>query len=176
MPMTYPLLADYNAWFNKNLYTAASALPQHALSEPAGAFFGSIIGTLNHILVGDIIWLKRFALHPASFPALQHLLTVERPASLDAQLFDTLTELWEARTALDKTITAFASEITQKDAEVALTYHDTKGVAATRVFGDLVLHLFNHQTHHRGQVTTLLHQRGVDVGTTDLLIRIPTLD
>jgi len=81
--------------------------------------------------------------------------------------------LSEKRAKLDLAIVAWTSELTEPDLKMHLTYHNTKGVAFSRVFGSLILHLFNHQTHHRGQVTTLLFQSGVDVGVTDLHALIP---
>lgn len=138
-----------------------------------GVFFDSILGTLNHIYVGDVIWLKRFATIREEFPSLIALDDIPQPKSLDAIPFTELEQLWEARDALDKTIVRFCSELTEGKANLLLTYKNMNGVATTRALGDLVTHLFNHQTHHRGQVTALLHQQGVDVGTTDLLVRIP---
>lgn len=77
------LMARYNSWMNERLYAAASTLPDEALSAERGAFFGSILGTLNHLLVADRIWLGRYNAHPANFQALQALAGLEMPTRLD---------------------------------------------------------------------------------------------
>lgn len=74
---------------------------------------------------------------------------------------------------LDGIIKGWAASVTQADLDHVLQYASMKGVVSRKRFGDLLLHFFNHQTHHRGQATTLLTQAGQDVGTTDLLLLIP---
>ena len=167
------LLARYNAWMNAKLYDAAATLPPAALALDRGAFFGSIIGTLNHLVVADTIWLKRFAVHPPQHPALDPVRQLPSPAGLDAVLFTDLTALRQRRTLLDEAITTWAAALTAEDLATNLDYATTKGVARSKNFAALLLHLFNHQTHHRGQATTLLAQAGVDVGVSDLVALIP---
>ena len=79
----FELMADYNQWMNKSIYKAASGLSNSELSKNRGAFFNSIIGTLNHILVGDIIWLKRFSKHPSQLKALDSVRELQSPQSLN---------------------------------------------------------------------------------------------
>jgi len=169
----FELLASYNQSMNKSLFTAAEKLSEADLTGDRGAFFGSILGTLNHILVGDIIWLKRFASHPAGFRSLEYVGALSVPVSLDTTLYSSLSALSEARHVMDEVIVRFAAELSDKALAGSLSYRNTQGIEATKNFGSLVLHLFNHQTHHRGQVSTLLSQSGVDVGATDLLVSIP---
>ncbi|WP_442596488.1 DinB family protein [Parapusillimonas sp. JC17] len=168
------LLADYNAWMNQRLYEAAN-LPSADADAPRGAFFGSLLGTLNHIAVGDIIWLKRFAAHPAGYPALDPVRMLPTPPALNHPLFPDLASLAALRKELDQAIMLWTAQITEPDLAFSLPYTNSRGIAARRNFGSLVLHFFNHQTHHRGQATTLLSQAGVDIGPTDLLLRIPDL-
>lgn len=167
------LLARYNAWMNANLFDAAATLPPAALALGRGAFFGSIIGTLNHLVVADTIWLKRFAVHPPQRAALDPVRQLPSPTGLDAVLFADLTALRQRRTLLDEAITTWTAALTAEDLAANLDYATTKGVACSKNFAALLLHLFNHQTHHRGQATTLLAQAGVDVGVTDLVALIP---
>lgn len=167
------LLAEYNAWMNGRLYEAAARLPAAEVAAPRQAFFGSLLGTLNHIAVGDTIWLQRFAGHPARFAALAPLRDWPRPAALDQVLHDGLPVLAEYRARLDATISDWVAELREEDLDHPLVYANSKGVAAARDFGGLVMHFFNHQTHHRGQATTLLAQAGEDMGVTDLLALIP---
>ena len=170
----FELMASYNQRMNRSTYEAASTLSTDELERDCGAFFGSIIGTLNHILVGDIIWLKRFANHQVAFPALDYVRVIEAPVSLDATLYSQFGELAEARTKMDDVVVQFTSELTDEAISCSLDYSNTKGQPFVKNFGYLLQHFFNHQTHHRGQVSTLLCQAGVDVGVTDLLICIPS--
>ncbi len=167
------LMAKYNQWMNQSLYQATAKLPIEKLELDKKAFFVSIIGTLNHIIVGDIIWLKRFTTHPANHTQLEPLRNIEQPQSLDQILYANFDELSKQRRNLDNIIINWCNELTEADLSYHLEYKDTKGVPAIREFGSLIFHFFNHQTHHRGQVTTLLFQEGVDVGVTDLLTLIP---
>ncbi len=166
-------MAAYNAWMNSRLYEAAARLPADALSLDRKAFFGSILGTLNHIVVGDTLWLKRFATHPAGYPELDPVRALAQPTALDQLLFQDFAALKQHRERLDAVITAWAKVVTDQDLDHILHYANTKGVISDKRFFNLVMHFFNHQTHHRGQATTLLMQAGVDVGVTDLLMLIP---
>lgn len=169
----FELLAQYNQWMNSRLYEAVARLPFEDIGRDLGAYFGSILGSLNHIVVGDTIWLKRFAEHPACRISLAAVAELPRPESLDQLLFDDFTVLTEHRKWLDEQIRRWIDQLSDSDMDYQLHYRNTKGVAAQKRFSTLVLHFFNHQTHHRGQVTTLLSQVGEDVGVTDLLALIP---
>lgn len=170
------LMAQYNQWMNETLYTAAGSLTEAQLKADQGAFFGSILATLNHLLVGDIIWLKRFANHPANFEALAHLHHMPDPKSLDTVLFDDFNELQIQRELMDQLILDWSDELEPEHLSQPLEYHNAQGVVSTRPFGMLLQHLFNHQTHHRGQVSTLLSQQGINIAITDLLALIPEID
>ena len=170
------LLASYNSRMNVKVYDAAAKLPAPELALDRGAFFKSIIGTLNHIVVADIIWLKRFAAHPARHHELDALRATTMPVSLDQILFTGLGALREHRAVLDSAIECWAAALTAQDLEHAPS-PNIKGVSAQKHFGTLLIHFFNHQTHHRGQAGTLLFQAGQDIGVTDLLALIPdTID
>lgn len=112
-------LARYNWRLNQQMLAVASSLSHDQLVQDRGAFFKSILGTLNHILVGDRLWLRRFYLHN------------------DNEVFSHL-----------------------------------KGESSIKNFGEVVVHIFNHQNHHQGQTSTLLMQAGVDIGITDYLMDI----
>lgn len=167
------LMAAYNAWMNRKLYDAAGRLTEEELSANRGAFFGSIIGTLNHLVVADTIWLKRFATHPSHHAALEPIRPLPNPVSLDQILYPDIQSLSEQRNLLDSVISDWAASLVEADLDHVLHYNSMKGVAADKRFYGLVMHFLNHQTHHRGQATTLLSQLGVDVGVTDLLVLIP---
>ncbi len=167
------LLATYNRWMNEKVYAAAATLGADELARDRGAFFASILGTLNHLVVADTLWLQRFARHPRHAQALAPVLALSTPAALDATVFAHLPELQRRRVELDGWIVDWITTITDDDLDGALAYANSKGQPQSRNFGGLLLHVFNHQTHHRGQVTTLLTQAGVDVGVTDLVALVP---
>ncbi|MBB3139823.1 DinB family protein [Halomonas organivorans] len=167
------LLASYNQWMNAKVYEAASRLSPEELARDRGAFFDSILGTLNHIVVADTIWLQRFATHPACVDTLREIATLPTPTRLDEVIFRDFQDLYGHRIWLDERIIHWIDGLEESDLDWVLDYHNVKGMAASRRFSSLLLHFFNHQTHHRGQVTTLLSQAGEDVGTTDLLALIP---
>lgn len=169
----FALMASYNQWMNAKVYDAASKLTAAELTQERGAFFGSIFGTLNHIVVADTIWLKRFATHPSSTArTLAVMIDLPTPERLDQVMFDDLEGLNAHRQWLDIVIINWVAALTDDDLSTTLSYHNTKGVASKRRYSSLIFHFFNHQTHHRGQVSTLFSQAGVDIGVTDLLALI----
>lgn len=168
------LMAIYNDWMNAKVYEAARSLTDEELSVDRQAFFGSILGTLNHLVAGDTVWLQRFARHPANYLALKPIQQLPAPQSLDQLLFSDIRELSTHRVWLDQVIVAWSRSIKESDLDYPLSYTSMKGAPADRNFYGLVMHFFNHQTHHRGQVTTLLSQSGVDVGDTDLVALVPS--
>jgi uncharacterized damage-inducible protein DinB len=167
------LLASYNAWMNAKVCEAAARLDARELVRDRGAFFGSVLGTLNHLVVGDTIWLQRFATHPACGVTLREVADLPAPASLDQLLFADLQALTTHRVWLDAQISQWIAALTESDLDQVLHYRNTRGIPADKRYASLILHFFNHQTHHRGQVSTLLHQAGEDIGVTDLLALIP---
>ncbi|MBI3524982.1 MAG: DinB family protein [Betaproteobacteria bacterium] len=169
----FRLLARYNGWINARLYQSAGQLSAAELALDRQAFFGSIIGTLNHIVVGDTVWLSRFATHPARHAALDAIRQARIPSALNEIVFADFASLRQHRLELDQTISQWVAQLSERDLAHILHYQNMQGVAGARNFGTLLLHFFNHQTHHRGQVTTLLMQAGQDVGVTDLLALVP---
>jgi len=151
-------MARYNRWMNGKLYDCCAALSDAQRKEDAGAFFKSIHGTLNHLLVADRVWMGRFT--GVAFV----------PQSLAQELYGDFQELRAQRALTDERIIAWTNGLGQKDLEGTLAYTSIVNPAPRTVGMDLaVTHFFNHQTHHRGQLTTLLMQRGVDPGVTDLM-------
>jgi uncharacterized damage-inducible protein DinB len=167
------LLASYNTWMNAKVYEAAAQLSPQALNADRGAFFGSIMGTLNHIVAGDTIWLKRFAALFESDPVLDPVCALPAPTGLAATFSSALAPLATHRAMLDAVIEAWVARLSADDLEASLAYRNTRGEENNRRLGSVLVHFFNHQTHHRGQVSTLLSQAGVDIGVTDLLMLIP---
>ena len=165
----FTLFAAYNQLMNQRIFTAAEQLTSAQLSLDRGAFFKSVLGTLNHILVGDIIWLKRFAAHASSGQALSNISGLAKPTSLDAMLFDDIYELKTERENIDNIIINWISQLTEADINECITCTSMAGKSFTKPYVSLISHLFLHQVHHRGQATTLLSQFGVDFGETDII-------
>ena len=173
----FQLMAHYNCRMNKQLYVAANRLPEHELRTDKGAFFKSILGTLNHILVGDLVWLLRFIEHSHRYQSLIGLRNLRQPQRLDEILYDNLDSLEAVRFKVDKIIEYWLhNEVQECDLHQPLSYKNTLGAHYKKDFAKLISHMFNHQTHHRGQVSTLFNQLGVDIGETDYLIDIPNAD
>ncbi len=169
------LMAEYNRWMNQRLYAAAATLPHEALAQDRGAFFGSILGTLNHLAAADILWLHRFDA-PGHWDRLRESLDwLPRPAGLRDTLGAELASLAALRERLDALIVAWGDELKFNDLDRVLVYRNMAGESMQRQVGPLLSHYFNHQTHHRGQASALLFQAGADPGVTDL-IAMPGFD
>lgn len=166
-------MAHYNRWMNERLYAAAAALEPAQLRDDRGAFFGSLLATLHHVLVADTIWMQRFAAHPRGFSALAPIMDWPTPTSVAGHNVDDFEVLRADRHTMDAVIEALTAEAVDADYAQPLAYRNTRGQAFCKPFGLVLRHVFNHQTHHRGQVTTLFSQVGVDVGVTDLLVLLP---
>ena len=157
-------MAQYNCWMNEKIYAACECLADEERKADDGAFFKSIHSTLNHLLWGDSMWLGRFV---QGTP-----LAKEYPkVAIGIDLHDDWISLKAAREAMDGDILAWADAL---DADWLTRdfswYSGLTKSTRTRPAWLLVTHLFNHQTHHRGQVTTLLSQRGINPGDTDLML------
>jgi uncharacterized damage-inducible protein DinB len=155
-------MAAYNRWQNRNLYGTADGLTDEKRKEPRGAFFGSIHGTLNHVLWGDQIWMSRLAGTPTP-----------RAKSIKDSVaqYESWAELKAAREAFDETIVSWAEGLDAAALAGDLTWFSgAAGRELTKPKGLLIAHLFNHQTHHRGQVHCMLTQCGMRPGDTDLPI------
>ncbi|WP_211213527.1 DinB family protein [Solimonas variicoloris] len=151
-------MAAYNRWMNERLHEACAQLPDTRRREDLGAFFKSIHGTLNHLLLADRVWLGRFTGMPF------------RAAALDQELYAGFAELRVERERTDAAIEAWSATLTAHDFAGELSYTRISSPQPVRLpFWRALVHFFNHQTHHRGQITTLLKQSGIDPGVTDLI-------
>lgn len=156
-PVHARTMAAYNRWMNQRLYALCAGLGDAERKRDCGAFFKSVHGTLNHLLYGDRAWMSRF---------LGQDLGWKGPAD---ELYADFDELRAARDTLDGRIEDWAGRLEERWLAADFTY-TSRIDGRTRTFPAwlLVTHLFNHQTHHRGQLTTLLSQMGIDPGVTDL--------
>jgi len=145
MKSRYQMFAGYNAWCNERLYAAAAAVPDADYRADRGAFFKSLHGTLNHLLVGDRIWMRRFTG------------VGEVPASLDAILYDDFEALRAARRSEDVLISRYIARLSDSALAGTLRYRTVvRPQLIEQPLAPALDHFFNHQTHHRGQAHALL--------------------
>jgi uncharacterized damage-inducible protein DinB len=146
MTSHYRMFAAYNAWANERLYDKAATLSDADYRADRGAFFKSVHGTLNHLLVGDRVWMQRFDEQG------------EIPRSLDVILYD-FASLRAARIAEDARITRYIEELTEADLGKRIRYRAMSNPAEVEQdLAPALAHFFNHQTHHRGQAHCLFTQ------------------
>lgn len=152
-------MAAYNRWANRRLYAAAAALPDDDYRRPAGAYFGGLHGTLNHLLAVDRNWMSRLE----GSHAAQN--------KLDAILFDRLEDLRAAREREDERIVGHVAELSAAALAADFDYATLKGAPQRQPRWEVLVHLFNHQTHHRGQAHAILTRLGVtEPPPLDLLV------
>lgn len=150
------LMARYNQWMNEKIYHCCDQLSDAQRKENMGAYFGSIHATLNHILFGDYVWLARFRQQ-------------KPPYKLGEEIFSDFEQLKQARAEMDQELIEWSKHLSTSWLRSDIVY--TSGIdKKTRSIPAwaLIMHMFNHQTHHRGQITTLLSQLGLDPGVTDI--------
>ncbi|AEG92443.1 DinB family protein [Ramlibacter tataouinensis] len=170
----YRFLARYNRWCNQRLYDSCEQLSDEERKRDRGAFFGSIHRTLNHLVLGDQGWLRRFRQcahdHRTDIASLDESV-LELPATytLDQVLYEDWAALRAKRAQLDAAIEVWLGDLPAGATQWTMRYHNLKGMAREHPAWQAMTHFFNHQTHHRGQVTTLLMQAGVDPGVTDAI-------
>jgi uncharacterized damage-inducible protein DinB len=139
----YQMFAGYNAWCNERLYDAAALVPDAEYRADRGAFFKSLHGTLNHILVADRIWMRRFT-------------GVGDVSPLDTILFERLEDLRAEREAEDGRIIAFVEALDEAGLARMIEYSNSSGRRFSQPVDTALDHFFNHQAHHRGQAHALL--------------------
>jgi uncharacterized damage-inducible protein DinB len=144
MKARFEQLAAYNRWANARLYEAALALSDEDYRRDVGAFFKSLHGTLNHLLVADRIWMKRLTGEG------------EAPDRVNAILHEDRKDLALARADEDDRIIRFIATLDDAGLAGTLKYATTSGKAFEQQRADVLSHFFNHQTHHRGQAHTIL--------------------
>jgi len=155
------LMARYNAWQNAQIMRAVDGVSRAVLTEDHGAFFGSILGTLNHVLWGDRMWLHCFGVEEIRPEGGIEETTTLTPtgAAWSAERFTT-----------DGRIRLWARGLHSIDLTGDLTWFSAvTGAEVSRPRAMCVTHFFNHQTHHRGQVHAMLTRAGLPAPVTDLV-------
>lgn len=155
------MMARYNRWQNGLLLDAAETLDDAARNKDRGAFWGSIAGTLSHLLWGDWIWMSRF--DGGDAPPV--------PMSKSIQTASDWADFKQRRTAMDDRIDAWALQVGDIPSDRMLRFHSASlNAEVNRSLAMCVTHFFNHQTHHRGQVHAMLTAAGAKTGDTDLFL------
>ena len=159
MKTHFVMMASYNAWANARLFRMAGALADELYRKEVGAYFKSLHGTLNHLLVADRIWMRRLT-------GLG-----DHADKLNAILFDDLSSLHAARVEEDSRLLRFVQGLAEPAFEEVLDYRMLNGAPQRQRRREILAHLFNHQTHHRGQAHAILTVLGVtEPDPLDLLI------
>lgn len=154
----FRMLAAYNRWANGQLYDASAELTDEEFGRDVGAFFRSMMGTLNHILVADRIWLKRFTAEG------------EAPRALDAIVHPNLGPLRLAREAEDERICGWIETLDETALAGRFTYITVTDMRrVSQRLAPALTHFFNHQTHHRGQAHTILSLLGKAPPSLDMI-------
>ena len=154
----------YNSEMNRRIYAAAARLSDAERRQDRGAFFGSIHGTLNHLLWADQAWMSR----SAGWPKLT------TPGTESARLYDDFALMQRKREEVDAGIEAWAAGLTDDWLAGELTWFS--GIAQSEMTAPktiMLVHMFNHQTHHRGQTHALLTAAGQKTGDTDIGFILP---
>lgn len=149
MKQHFTLMAEYNRWANERLYRMAGALTDEEYRRDVGAYFKSLHGTLNHLLVADQIWLWRMTG------------TGDAPTRLDAIVVDDLAELTDVRRREDERLVKFVEGLPDAQPDATIEYRMFNGSTQRQKLREVLAHLFNHQTHHRGQAHAILTSLGV---------------
>lgn len=156
-------LARYNRWMNDKLYGLAATLSDEARKRDVGAFFKSIHGTFNHLLLADRVWLARLT----GTTVAEGSLGPGGIRSLDQELYTDFEELRRERAQTDDELSTWVSGLSSERLAAPVVFM-RRGQPHECPLWWTVAHVFNHQTHHRGQITTALMQLGHDPGVTDL--------
>ena len=141
----YRMFAGYNAWCNERLFDATARVSDADYHADRGVFFKSLHGTLNHLLVGDRIWMRRFTGQG------------EIPPSLDAILYASFAQLQAARRDEDERIRRYIGALSEADLAEAIRYRTVVNPQnIEQPLAPALDHFFNHQTYHRGQAHAIL--------------------
>jgi len=169
MKEVFELLAAYNTKTNQEMLGILEAQDPGLLSRPTGVYHGSLLGVLNHLLQADVLWLRRLA---HQFPELQPAagqLPEFTLRGLKDVVWDSLPVFRPVREQVDGLWERAVRELPPERYPQKLEYRNIKGQPQSKVVWRTLLHAFNHQTHHRGQVATLLDQAGVDNDYSNLI-------
>ncbi|WP_169567453.1 DinB family protein [Sneathiella limimaris] len=163
MKAHFTRFSQYNRWANQTLYAAVKELSIEEQNRELGAFFGTVINTLNHILVADLFWLERL---DGQGP---------KPEALNQILHTELSDLEMHRAEIDERLSRYVQSLKEEELTGFLDYQTTSGIPCHDGISDILSHVFNHQTHHRGQCHHMLSQLGKSPPPLDMIYFIRSL-
>ena len=169
MKELFETLAEYNRRTNQEVMTILQDLEPEQLSRRIGGFFGSIIGTANHVLLSDIGWLRRFAHGCSVLSELRDTIPDVKADHLTDTPWIDLNSLRPVREEVDALLQRTVHTIAQHDLSLQLRYVDSRGQHHEKTLWIALLHVFNHQTHHRGQIALMLDELGIDNDYSNLV-------
>lgn len=165
--ITIKLLARYNSETNLKMNEKISALDEKSWNARFSGYYPSIRAVCNHLYIADFNWLKRLSgLRIYEFGNHD---VFKESLSLASEAFTTTNEYIKKRNVLDRLFLVMAQEVTDEDFERPLRYKNFKGEDQEKNFGNLLLHVFNHQTHHRGMISLYLEMIGVQNDFSNLI-------
>lgn len=165
-----PQLAQHNQSLNQRMIEATARLPRDQQWANLGAFFKSIMGTLNHLYVTDIVWLQRVNAGTIPFSELSDVARIDsRGWNYSTIVFDELSAFATARNELDDIIVNWSGSLADRNLNESMHYQNLRGLEYNKPLGAIVLQLFTHQIHHRGHVTCMLAQQGEKIDGTGFL-------
>ncbi|MGH9782289.1 MAG: DinB family protein [Candidatus Acidiferrales bacterium] len=150
------LLYDYNSWANHRVLNACAALAPEKLTRNLGSSYPSVRDTLTHIMFVEWLWLERWRGRSPSGPPLGEFPDL---ASIRAR--------WQT---IESELMKFVGALTATDLDRVVEYKNTKGHAFSNPMSEMLQHLVNHGTYHRGQITTLLRQLAASPVATDMIV------
>jgi len=167
------MLSHYNQRMNVQLIECCALLPTDVLFKETNSFFSNIISYWNHILFGDLILLERLASNHIAGISPDDFTKLPSPKSPNDIYHNKFCDLAIVRKTVDELIIKYSSNLTDVECQKFITYQTTEGESITKAVSDITQHIFNHQAHHRGQLTCVLSQFGVNYGCMDLPVIVP---
>jgi uncharacterized damage-inducible protein DinB len=167
------MMSLYNQRMNQQLLNCCLQLPNNILQKKTGSFFPTIISYWNHLLFGDLILLGRLAQNNIAALCLHTLSDFPQPHSPRDLYHTNIKDIALLRAKLDTVIVNYCDSLSEQDTQTNITYQTTEGDDIRKSAADITQHLFNHQTHHRGQLSCILSQLDINYGCMDLPIIVP---
>ncbi|MBE7635335.1 damage-inducible protein DinB [Sneathiella sp. P13V-1] len=159
----FAILAAYNKWANNLLFEVVLKLNEEEFHRDIKGFFKSVCGTLNHIMVGDLLWMERLQ---GGGP---------KPATLDTVLHTNAVDLWKARQETDERLIRLVDTLDPAKYGDILNYKNSRGEVQNTQISHILTHIINHQTHHRGQCHQSLTQLGKEAPSIDLIYYLKSI-
>jgi len=150
------ILFDFNFWATNRLFTVLEGLTEEQYARDLGSSHGGVKGTLAHILASHEMWFSRWQGNPS-------------PTTIDANGGPTLAEAKQFWNEIQQKLTAFVNGLSEDDLQKPIRYTNTKGETYSTPLVQMMQHLVNHATYHRGQIVTMLRQLGVKPTNTDMI-------